>query len=184
VLPNSRRWLVAVAVATAAVGLTACGDGGQQQTPAAASTTTAPMTTTAPVTGAPGTSSADVVPTGTPVDTEPPTSVAVDPTVSREAGQVSVTLTRARWDAGTSSVRAAGFVGGVVESDGSCTLTLSRGSDERTAEAPGAADATTTTCAGLAVPGDQLSAGTWTAVLSYRSADSSGSSQPLTVTVP
>ena len=181
---NPRRWLVAVSVATAAVGLSACGGGGEQQTPAAASTTVAPTTTTAPVTGAPSPSSDEVVSTGTPVDTEPPTSVAVDPTVSREAGQVSVTLTRARWDAGTSSVRAAGFVGGVIESDGTCTLTLSRGSEARTAEAAGAADATTTTCAGLAVPGDQLSAGTWTAVLSYDSADSSGSSQPLTVTVP
>lgn len=118
------------------------------------------------------------------VDLTPPTeagSVATDPPRPQGA---EVVLTRAGWDEGTGAVQAAGYVSPVVEDGGTCTLELSRGGSTRTAEAAAEPDATTTICAGLTVPGGQLSAGEWTAVLRYRSPGVEASSEPLVVEVP
>jgi hypothetical protein len=187
VFSNPRRWLVAVSVVTAAVGLSACGGGGEQQTPAAASTaapTTAP-TTTAPVTGAPSTSSAEVVSTGTPVDTQPPTSVATDPPVTPDPGpDVAVQLTYSGWDAATQAVEVDGYVADVAESGGTCTLTLTQGGTSVTASVPANREPSVTSCSGARIGRAQLAPGTWTAVLSYDSATSRGASSPAQVAVP
>jgi hypothetical protein len=184
VFSNSRRWLVAVSVATAAVGLSACADGGGQQTPAASATTAAP-TTTAPVTGAPSTSSAEVVSTGTPVDTEPPSSVATDPPMTPDPGSdVAVQITYSGWDAGTQSVEVDGYVADVAESGGTCTLTLTQGGTSVTASVPANREPSVTSCSGARIGRAQLSPGTWAAVLSYDSATSHGRSDRAQVAVP
>ena len=182
---NPRRWLVAVSVATSAVGLSACGGGGEQQTPAAASTTAAPTTTTAPVTGAPSPSSDEVVSTGTPVDTEPPTSVATDPPMTPDPGSdVAVQITYSGWDAGTQSVEVDGYVADVAESGGTCTLTLTQGGTSVTASVQANREPSVTSCSGARIDRAQLSPGTWAAVLSYDSATSRGASSPAQVAVP
>ena len=70
-----------------------------------------------------------------------------------------------------------GFVNGVVESGGTCTLTLTSTTDSsnkvsqsRSSEA----NATNTTCGVISVPLSKLSKGTWNAVLSYSSNTATG----------
>jgi hypothetical protein len=98
--------------------------------------------------------------------------------------EVQVTVTFAGWNASRGEVQVDGFVTGVVEDDGTCTLSLTK--DGRTVTGSGSAvpNASMTACGGLAVPGDQVSAGTWQAVLSYRSNGHSGTSDSWDVEVP
>jgi hypothetical protein len=93
-------------------------------------------------------------------------------------------LAYADWDAQGKQVEAAGFVAGVVETGGVCALELTRTGEHAEATRDAEADASMTNCGSLAVPADQLSVGEWSATLSYRSATSSGTSEPMTVTVP
>jgi hypothetical protein len=108
--------------------------------------------------------------------TDPPRPSATD-----------VVLSFVGWDEESGSVQVGGYVSPVVEDGGTCTLELTReGAEGRvvTATGPGFADATTTICGGLAVPGDELTAGEWTVVLSYESSAASGTSEGTTVVVP
>jgi Na+-transporting methylmalonyl-CoA/oxaloacetate decarboxylase gamma subunit len=116
------------------------------------------------------------------VETDPPATVATDPPV-RTTGEVTVVVTSADWDAAGAQVEATAFVSGVLE-PGTCTLTLTSGATTVTAQSPAAPDATTTTCAPVDVPRSRLSAGTWQAVVSYRSSTSEGTSSASQVVVP
>lgn len=107
-------------------------------------------------------------------DTPAPTSPGTDAAVF-----ISVGGYRA-----SAGVEVAGYVGDRVEAGGTCVLTLSAGREILTVSAPAVADARTTVCGTLTVPGAQVAAGTWEAVLSYRSAHAAGSSDPLLVEVP
>jgi hypothetical protein len=82
----------------------------------------------------------------------------------------------------TSGVR--GYVSNVFEDGGTCTLTLTKGTDKITATSTGVADVNKTTCAPISIDQSQLKSGDWTAVLSYTSAKASGSSAPQKLTVP
>lgn len=95
-----------------------------------------------------------------------------------------VVLSYAGWEDAVRAVEAAGYVSPVVEDGGTCTLELT--SDGRTTSTTVAAvaDATTTVCPGLSVPGDDLAPGTWTARLEYSSPTTEGTSEPLDVEVP
>jgi hypothetical protein len=95
-----------------------------------------------------------------------------------------VVLSFVGWDEDTSSVQVGGYVTPVVEDGGTCTVDLTRGDVTVEVSGPAVADATTTVCGGLTVPGDQLSAGTWEAVLRYESPLTSGASESLPVEVP
>ncbi len=119
-----------------------------------------------------------------PVRTEPPEDVVIDepPPVAEDTG--TVVLTSAEWDTGNGWVRVRAYLPGLVEDGGTCTLTLTRGADVRTATADGMADASTTICGRLTVPGDQLRPGEWQAVVTYASAGVSGSSDAAEVNVP
>jgi hypothetical protein len=113
----------------------------------------------------------------------PPDEVAVDEPAPNTGGSVGVALNYVGWEPSSEAVEASGFVSGVVEDGGTCRVTLTRGGETAVAEAPGLADATTTVCPGVSLGGN-LSAGTWTAVLSYESGTSTGTSTPLEVEVP
>jgi hypothetical protein len=69
----------------------------------------------------------------------------------------------------------------VVESDGTCTLTLTKGGIVKTAKATAAAAASYTGCEPLSVKG--LGSGAWQVRLSYSSPESAGRSASRTVTV-
>jgi hypothetical protein len=93
-------------------------------------------------------------------------------------------VTYSGWVDASSSVEVGAYVAGVVESGGTCTLTLTGPGATRTATVTGEADAGSTSCTTMAVPGAQLSTGSWTAVVDYRSADAGGTSSSVTVDVP
>jgi hypothetical protein len=135
---------------------------------------------TAPPTQAPGTY-------GTPLDTAAPdpTAVATDPAPTTAArGNATVQITYYGWNPDSGVVELAGFVPSLVEEGGSCTLTLTQAGTSATATREATPNVTNTACGELVVPGDELAAGTWRAVLSYESPRSTGASEPVEVLVP
>ena len=114
----------------------------------------------------------------------PPDEVAVDEPAPAAGGTVGVALNFADWEESSGAAEISGFVSGVVENGGTCRFTLTRGQQSVVAESRGQADATTTVCPSVSVTGDQLTAGTWTAALSYDSGTSTGVSAPVGVEVP
>lgn len=117
-----------------------------------------------------------------PANAVPDDTVAV--TDAPRPSETDVVITVAEWDQAEAAVHVAGYVSPVIEEGGTCTVQLTLGG--QVVEIGGAAvpDATTTICGGLAVDGDRLSAGVWTAVLRYASPTTSGISEPMTVEVP
>jgi plastocyanin len=149
-----------------------------------ASSTAAPTSSAAPL-GA-ETDFEDVSPTPTASigpDPDAGEPVASDEPVVVEGSDVDVSITYYGFDPATNQVEVGGFVAGIVEDGGSCTVTLTGGGQTVTGTSEALADATTTDCGAVAVPGDELGDGTWQAVLSYSSADHSGSSAPVDVEV-
>jgi hypothetical protein len=126
----------------------------------------------------------DETPPGSPSSSSPSGSSAAPSSTARPGrpGSVVVTTTYAGVLPGGTGVEAGGFVD-VVEPDGTCTLTLRRGSETHEASAAATPDRTGTSCGGLEVPLQDLDAGTWTAVLSYSSPTSAGSAAAVDVVV-
>lgn len=128
-------------------------------------------------------------PTGTTTpaeDSAQPTSgqtVATDTPVIVTSSTVPVVMTYSGWNASAHQVMVGGYVTGVIESGGTCTLTLTRAGARVTASRPARPDAATTACGGLTVPGSSLSSGTWKAVLSYASKASTGTSAAVDIDV-
>jgi hypothetical protein len=169
-----RRTLVAV------VAITAVGAGGYVLANGTGRASTPDGTTWS--TGAARTSA-----TPAPVTTEPPPAedVASDAPSSHVTGNdADVFLVYAEWDATESSVTAGGYVDGLVESDGTCTLTLTRGNESRDATAPAFPDATTTACGELTIRGADLASGRWGAVLDYVSGSAEGRSAVREIEIP
>ncbi|SEU00094.1 hypothetical protein [Geodermatophilus poikilotrophus] len=95
-----------------------------------------------------------------------------------------VVLSFAVWDPATSSVQASGYVSPLVEDGGTCTLDLTQGDRTVSVSSAALADATTTACTDLVVPGEDLAAGTWVLQLHYASDTAEGTSGALSVEVP
>jgi hypothetical protein len=89
---------------------------------------------------------------------------------------VEVVVTYSQWNASTGTVTTGGYVSGLVESGGTCTVTLSHDDDVLTGTAEAFADAASTACAEVAIP--VPAGGDWQVVLSYESATTSGTSAP------
>ena len=178
--------LLAVAIAAAAGfwltdraddGTTAAGD----VDPVAAPTTEAPAT------GEPVATLEPERTGGSPIPTEPaPEDVATDsPVPTRPAGaEVTPQLTYYGWVDDIGAVEAGGIVLDVVESGGTCTLTLRQGSSEVDVSAEAVDNVTSTSCPAMTVPGDRLQPGTWLATLSYESDTSRGAGDAVEVDVP
>jgi hypothetical protein len=114
-----------------------------------------------------------------------PTQVVTDaPITIGPATDTSIFLTRSEWDADAAAVYVSGYLEGVVEDDGQCTLTLTKDGQSVSATKPGTSNVTNTSCGQLTVAGSELSTGVWTATVSYSSSTSSGSSEPVQVEVP
>lgn len=122
-------------------------------------------------------------PAASTTEVPPEADVATDERVAITGEAVAVTLTDWGWSAAESSLRAAGFVEGVVQAHGTCTLTATRGGVTVTAQQPALPDASTTSCGELRIPGDELTGGIWRVVLSYESPSSAGASAPVDVEV-
>lgn len=119
-----------------------------------------------------------------PVAEDPDTVVESDVEETASPGaDAAVFITFGGYDA-SAGVEVAGYVADRVETGGTCVLTLTGGRRALSVSASAVPDARTTVCGTLTVPGEQVSEGTWEAVLSYRSAHAAGSSEPLLVEVP
>jgi hypothetical protein len=149
------------------------------------STASAAVTTAPGGAGAGSVTGVDAARTATePVETDPPEHVATDAPHTPAAGRADVVVSYADWDAASSSVEVDGFVGSRVEDGGTCTVTLTRDGDKRTATSQAFADASTTICPPILVSGGELHSGRWTAVLAYSSSLAKGTSDAVEVTVP
>lgn len=71
-----------------------------------------------------------------------------------------------------SNVEINSYVNGIVENGGTCTLTLTNGSQKVTKQVTGEKDANTTLCPQFVVSG--LAIGEWTATVTYNSATAEG----------
>lgn len=96
-----------------------------------------------------------------------------------------MTVTTSYWgfDPESGSAFANGYAD-VVDEDGRCTLSLTNGSLTATAQTDATADATTTSCGEITVPGSELSSGSWQAVITFASPSSTGQSAPVEIVVP
>jgi hypothetical protein len=114
-----------------------------------------------------------------------PTFVATDPPVTlapTTAGSLFVTYSG--WNEDSGAVEVGSYLPDASESDGTCTLTLTKGATSVDVSGSATPDVTSTACGDLTVPGDQLSPGDWTAVVTYESSTSRGASDPVEVEVP
>lgn len=119
-------------------------------------------------------------------DSAQPTSgqtLATDTPVVVTSSTVPVVVTYSGWNASLRKVMVGGYVTGVIETGGTCTLTLTRAGVRVTASGVARPDAATTACGGLTVPGTSLTPGTWKAVLSYASKASTGTSAAVDIDV-
>ena len=155
---------------------------GQPSTPSATASATEP-------TSSPSASATQQTDTPAP---SPSTSASAEPTtpapgVTAVPGPGSTTatvvLTYASWAEETQSIEAGGYAA-VVEETGTCTLTLTQGAAVRSQTIDALTDVSTMSCGGFLIPRTDLSTGTWSAVVSYASEQSSGQSDPVEVTVP
>ncbi|HUS25902.1 MAG TPA: hypothetical protein VMY99_00965 [Nevskiaceae bacterium] len=82
------------------------------------------------------------------------------------------------------NVEVSSYVPGVFEDGGTCTVTLTKGSQQVQKQGSGTKNVSTTQCPNTVIPRAEFSTGTWTAVVSYSSATAKGNSAPGSVEVP
>lgn len=115
--------------------------------------------------------------------TPDPTDAPADVTPPPGTDEASVLITYASWEDSTSSVEVGAYAA-LVEPAATCTLTLTRGSETTSQTIDALSDVSTMSCGGFQVGKPQVAPGTWTAVVTYDSATSSGTSAPVEVIVP
>jgi hypothetical protein len=185
-MAKRRRGVAVLAVAAVAGAGVAAGVFLTRGTPgeADASSTAGPTTSAAPLGDETGFEDVSAAPTGS-IGPDPDDGqvVATDTPVVITAQEVPVTVTFYGWNPTSKAVEVGGYVEGVVEDDGECTLTLTKDGATVTGRADASPDASTTACGTVSVPGDEVTAGTWKAVLSYSSARHDGRSDAVDVEV-
>lgn len=107
------------------------------------------------------------------------TNTTTQPTSKKNPVEVTITT----WKQDNSDLNINGFVAGVVEDGGTCTVTLTNGSDLVTRSRQAVANATNTSCGITSVPLSALHSGTWNAILTYSSSTSEGTSSSVTIKV-
>jgi hypothetical protein len=111
----------------------------------------------------------------------PATSAPEDAAPGRSDAEVVVTYWN--WNAADRVLDVSGYVSGVVQADGRCTVTLTRGSTVLSEESEAYPDSSTTACAAVQVAIPAGGQGDWEAVLEYESSSVGAASAPFTVTV-
>ena len=196
-MSRSRKMLAALSLAAlcaaAVVGGLYVTRGSAGASDASASEATSSSTPSAA--GSAGTSTAADVPTttsahptspeddGDGTDPESGQTLATDPPVVATAAAVPVKVTFYGWQADERQVLVGGYVAGIVEDGGTCTLTLTQGGTTVTEQVQATADASSTACGAITVSGDRLAGGTWQAVLSYASGSHAGAAPAVPVEV-
>lgn len=168
-----------------AVALAGCASG-DLAAPDDSATTAAPSASPSATTSTPESESAP--PPADAAANDPGDGVARDtpeptPSVQADDGRLQATVIITRWG-GTDPFEAGGFVQGVVEDGGTCTLTLTHGDIQLKATGAGQASPSGTDCGdGLAISDSRLTGDGWQLVLSYSSQRYSGSSTPQEVSI-
>jgi hypothetical protein len=186
---------VALAAACAAVTLaSACTTGTSDPASSSSDTSSAPdssSTPTLPTATLPTTVPTDTgLPTALPTGATTSTSAAPStttstppPSTSRPPATVGIHLSFYDWSAAQQVAEVGANVEGKVIRNGSCTLTMRRGSVTRTASHKAVIAPSSTSCGVLTIPGSKLTPGAWTAVVTFTSPTATGSSDPVTITV-
>ncbi len=168
--------------------LTACGDDDAGAGAGDEASSTSPATSSgAPSSGVYGQPADPDAgnPTDVATDTAAPSTTATPAAPTAPAGVVvSPRLTYFGWNADIGAVEAGGIVPAIVEAGGRCTLTLSQAGTEASVSSEAIDNVTSTSCAEMVVPGEQLSPGTWRAVLRYESGTARGVSDAVEIQVP
>ncbi|MEA9984425.1 hypothetical protein [Subtercola sp. RTI3] len=177
-------WLIVGVVVIAGLAVTAVllfgsrssGDVSATGTPSATPTssptptgTVGPTATATPT----ATPTATSTPTATPTATATPAVKAVVPFVSS-----------AGWDAGAGAITVSAFVPQIIESDGTCTITATKGSLTASQSFSARASATTTDCGSASLASPTLVSGSWNVVVTYASPTSAGTSASTEVAIP
>lgn len=103
-------------------------------------------------------------------------------TPTQQSGSANIVVTSLQ--STSQAITASGFVSNVFEDGGTCTLSLTLGSQKVTGTSKGIADVNKTTCPEISIPtGSVPGTGQWTAILSYSSSKISGSSASQTVQI-
>lgn len=179
--PRSRSTVVLVPTGLCAVLISACSATAPDQDDAAASSSVAAALSSAAQAspGAYGEPADPSVPNPTDVATDPATSSA-----SRPGSSATVVVTYADWSSSTASVEVGAYVAGTVEQDGTCSLQLTGPAAAPSVEVAAEPDAGSTSCPDMVVPGAGLAPGTYSAVVTYSSPTTSGTSAPTSIEVP
>jgi hypothetical protein len=75
------------------------------------------------------------------------------------------------------------LVNGVIEDDGTCTLTMTKGTKSVHVTRPSEANASNTTCGRMSISRGSLSSGTWSTTVSYLSPTAKGASEAMSIEV-
>lgn len=196
--PPSGRTARLLVVPFAVAALTACSNGGGVEAGAAVPITSASAGQSSGAPAGESTAGGAAASTGAVASTgsaEPPAEPTQDVTdegtiadarpSAAPAPSLDVVLTYATFVPDTDSFEVGALVPGVLESDGTCTLTLTQaGRPAVSADRPAEPDVRDTSCGSFVLPRGGLDPASVTAEVSYRSGRSSGRSAPATVDVP
>lgn len=152
----------------------------------AAVTEAEPSSTAGAASAGPTAAAATVGPTPAPTPVPPapspsPEAPSSPPTTGQ--GSADIVLTYYGWDTAAGAATVGAYVP-MVDSGGTCELTMSQGGTVRSATSAATPDAATTSCGEISLPASALAPGTWTAVVTYASPTTAGSSAPVTIEVP
>ncbi len=86
-------------------------------------------------------------------------------------------------DPDTNNVEITAYVPDIYEDGGTCTLEFTKDSSTITKTTTGKKDVNRTSCSRFVIPKNELTAGTWSASVSYASASGSGASSSQTIEV-
>lgn len=82
------------------------------------------------------------------------------------------------------NVEVRAFVSGIIEGNGTCIATFTKGSLKITRSSKAFIDATTTQCEPISIPSSEFQQnGTWNLVMTYESPDAKGTSESMEVTL-
>ncbi|MDN4490830.1 hypothetical protein QQX13_08290 [Demequina sp. SYSU T00068] len=187
--PRARRTLIAAASA-AALGAVLSGCTSTDGTEASASPTAEASGTGTAAPSEPSVSPTPASSTPTPSATSPTDAVASDPPATtptpapgENRAQVAVTVTS--WGVSNGLFSAGAVVEGVVEDGALCFMTMTDGDRTVTANGESARSAASSSCGdGLIVDVDDLSSGTWSLTIAFRSDTAEGTSAPQEVDIP
>lgn len=118
----------------------------------------------------------------TPATPQPGAATPEPAPTTSPPGTATVQVTYARWSPEGTRAEVGAILPGLVEDDGTCTLTLTQGDARVSATSAGAASASSTSCSEMDLPG--LSPGTWTGSVRYDSPTTTATSAILTIEVP